>query len=245
MRRSSILTLVAIVASCTPHKPIVVAPAPSTRFAALVDEVFAKKFAFRPTSATAMGLHEHDGRFEDWSAASFSARVDELKGEIEALSRIPRDSLTFDEQIDADAIDGVLHAELYDIDEQQEWRRNPMWYAALPGRSLHGLMKRDYAPKAERVAAMTRRLEQLPAHWAAARKNLVDPPRVFTEISLRGGKGFVKFLEGPVKTWAGDAPASFTKAHAAAVEGATGSRPICCRAPTGTSPSVPRASCTN
>ncbi len=198
-------------------------PTANPAFARLVDDYFVGKFAFRPTSGTGVGLHEHDARFEDWSATRVAARVAELRRQLDTLMALDRAAMGFDDQIDRDALEGAMRAELFDLDELKEWRRNPMMYAGLPGRSLHGLMKREYAPKKDRAASMIKRLEQIPALYAAARNNLENPPRVFTELAIRMAKGSAKFLEGSVKNWAeGAAPDGFSAAHATAVAEAKG-----------------------
>jgi hypothetical protein len=83
-----------------------------------------------------------------------------------------------------------------------------MSYAGLPGGAIDALMKRDFAPKHDRLRSMVARLRGVPAIFAAARANVVDPPKEFTDVALAMAKGTSGFFAGPVATWARDAAGS-------------------------------------
>ena len=65
------------------------------------------------------------------------------------------------------------------------------------------LIKRDFAPAAERLRAVISREKAIPVVSCAARRNLKQPPREFTELAIRMAKGSLGFFEGPVAAWAG------------------------------------------
>ncbi len=170
-------------------------------FARFVDDYFAARFDTYPSEATSVGLHEHDGRLEDLSRERVQKRVAQLKGLLDALEAIDRGSLSFDESIDARILDGRIRGELLDLDTLREWERNPMIYAGLPGSAIDLIMKRDFAPAPERLQSVIGRLEAIPAVFQAARQNLVNPPREFTDLAIRMAGGSVGFFEGAVRDW--------------------------------------------
>jgi uncharacterized protein (DUF885 family) len=171
-------------------------------FAQLVDEYFDADFAFSPTRATSSGVHDRDTQLEDRSAARIRARIDELKTFRSRLAIGQRGSLSLDQRIDAEVLEGQVLSDLLSLETLALWEKNPMIYAGLPGEAIDVLMKRDFAPAATRLAAVVERLRAVPAVYAAARANLRNPPREFTDLAIRMSKGSIGFFEQSVVTWA-------------------------------------------
>jgi hypothetical protein len=215
-----------VLLACTPQAKTPDGKAPPPVFSAFVDAHFAARLAYKPTSATHAGIHEHDGKLEDLSKNRIEARVEELKDELETIARFDRTKLSFDDAIDLEALESDIRAEFFDLAILQTWENNPMIYAGLPGRAINSIMKRAFAPGPDRVKSVKGRLAGVPALYAAAKENLVLPPaREHTELAIRMAKGSVKFLEGQVVEWAkkesgGEAPADFMDADAKAVTAA-------------------------
>jgi uncharacterized protein (DUF885 family) len=187
----------------------------------LVDAYFDAEFAFAPTYATASGIHDRDAQLEDRSAPRIRERIAELKRFRERFAEVGPGQLSFDDAIDAEMLANQVEAELLDLETLALWEKNPMRYAGLPGEGIDVLMKRDFAPKTERLRALVERLRAVPAVYAAARANLREPPKEFTDLAIRMSKGSIGFFEHSVAEWAKDAAgadaqlrASFDKANA-------------------------------
>jgi uncharacterized protein (DUF885 family) len=176
-------------------------------FTELVDHFFDADARYSPTGAVGNGFHAYDAQIEDRSRGRIEARIAELHGFLDRLGRLDRGALGFDNAIDAQAIEAQIKSELLSLETLRLWATNPMSYAGLPGGAIDALMKRDFAPKQDRLRAMVARLGGVPAIYAAARANLADPPKEFTEVALGMAKGTAGFLAGPVATWARDAAA--------------------------------------
>ena len=192
-------------------------------FSAFADQYFAARFAMYPTEATGAGLHDRDTQLEDWSKDRVNARVAELNSQLAALAKLER--TTFDEKIDAQAIEAQINAELLDLVQLRTWETNPMSYAGLPGGAIDGLIKRDFASASDRLRLVIAREARIPTVFNAARGNLTNPPQEFTDLAIRMAKGSVGFFEGSVATWAKTAAgadaallAEFTTANAATIE---------------------------
>jgi hypothetical protein len=209
----------------SPGSPGAAPSAADQAFSGFVDEFFAAADRFSPTDAVANGIHAHDAEIEDRSAARIAQRVAELHGLGGRLAAIDRSALGFDNAIDAEAIGARIKSELFALETLRSWAANPMTYAGLPGGAIDALMKRDFAPKHDRLRSMVARLRGVPAIYAAARANLTEPPKEFTDVALLYAKGTSGFLSGSVATWARDAAGSdtallaeFNAANAAAIE---------------------------
>ena len=77
-----------------------------------------------------------------------------------------------------------------------------MPYAGLAGEAIDGLIKCDFESAAERLRSVIVRERAIPAIYSAARENIDDPPKEFTDLAIRMSKGSVGFFEGPVVEWA-------------------------------------------
>src|SRR5437762_4763494 len=61
---------------------------------------------------------------------------------------------------------------------------------------------------AERLRSLVARLKVMPPIYDAAKANLVNPPKEFTDLAIRMSKGSVGYFSGTVATWAKDAAGS-------------------------------------
>ncbi len=181
-------------------------PAPS-EFARFADDHFAARFALHPVEGTAAGLHQYDDQVDDLSKARVEARIADLARLLARLGTLDPAKLPFDDAIDARVLDGQIRAELLDLQVLRAWETNPMTYAGLPGSAVDALMKRDFAPAAQRLRSVIARERALPAAFDAARANLKNPPKEFTDLALRMAKGSVGFFESSVASWAKTAAA--------------------------------------
>ena len=105
-------------------------------------------------------------------------------------------------------LDGRIRSDLLDLETLALWRRNPMWYVVIPGGAVDSLMKREFAPPAERLRAVVARLKAIPAVLAAMRANIDTPPKDFTDLAIRMVTGSVGFYRGTVADWGRQAAGS-------------------------------------
>ena len=174
-------------------------------FARLVDDYFEADCRFSPTNAVGNGFHTYDAQIEDRSRARIEQRIAEQHGFLDRLGQLDRAQLSFDNAIDAQAIEAQTRSDLLSLETLKMWMQNPMFYARIPGGAVDVLMKRDFAPKKDRLRSIIARLRGVPAIYAAARANVADPPRELTDVALGMAKGTAGFFEGSVATWARDA----------------------------------------
>jgi hypothetical protein len=184
------------------------ASAADPRFDKIVDDYFVARFEFRPSEGTAAGLHQYDQRLEDLSNDRTIRRVEELVQFKRRLATLAGDlsarksKLPPGDEIDLSFLQGQIEGELIDLNVLRQSERNPMIYAGLPGHAVDLLIKRDFAPAAERLRAVMAREKAIPFVFFAARRNLKQPPREFTDLAIRMAKGSLGFFEGPVVAWA-------------------------------------------
>lgn len=207
MMRRCLLLCLATAASCISLVELGVdsrVPAMDARspFSDFVDGYFDAYFAWKPSEGTAAGLHQYDNQLEDRRAAAVSKRIATVKGLQAQLQKIRQDKVSFDEDIDALVLDGLLKAELLDLETLHNWRNNPMGYISVPSSAIDGLMKRNFAPPAERLRSVIARLQQAPAVFHALKANVENPPKEFTDLAIRISKGTVSYFKDTLAGWA-------------------------------------------
>jgi uncharacterized protein (DUF885 family) len=166
-----------------------------------VDDYFNAYLEWNPSSATSFGFHQYDDRLEDYSAAAFEKRIGKLKQLQSQIASLPA-TRTPDEAIDAEILDDQIRAELLDLETLQTWRHNPMNYVSVPGGAIDNLIKRNFAPPAERLRSVTSRLKGVPSMIVAMKQNVQNPPHEFTDLAFRIARGSVGFFKESVANWA-------------------------------------------
>ncbi|HSA94336.1 MAG TPA: DUF885 domain-containing protein [Terriglobales bacterium] len=174
--------------------------APAQAFSALVDDFIAAFFRSNPTPATVAGIHEHDGRIEDFSPAGIQAQVSELRSFERRFEQVK--TATALEATDRDLALSFIRASLLRLEGVRMWQTNPDDYSSLASNTIFVLMSREFAPVDERIRSATARLSAIPRLLEQARANLKNPPRIHTETALLQLPGIVSFFEN-------DVPAAF------------------------------------
>ena len=78
------------------------------------------------------------------------------------------------------------------------WARDPDVYSSGITGSAYELIKRDFAPAAERLRSLIAREKAMPAALAEARRNLTDVPRIYAEIAIEQLDGNQEFFRTAV-----------------------------------------------
>lgn len=166
-------------------------PAPDD-FDGAVDAFFERYFAFYPTAAAGAGLHEFDPRLGPRDADAIEAWIADLRSLEDRFAAFDPAGLTEDQRLDRELILREIRGDLFWLDEVGTWRKDPRFYTGQMDMTL--LLMLDYAPLEKRARAIVARLEAFPDLVAAARANVVDPPRPYVETALITYRGWPSFL---------------------------------------------------
>lgn len=159
------------------HRAPVVVKSADTLFAAASRRYLDEMLALTPVKATALGDHRHDAELDDVSPEGYARRVALARALIAQLKGIDVTQLSRANQIDIRLLSNALQAQIWRIEQLQEWRWNPLLYTRLASDSIQLIMARDYAPLPERLRSVKARLTELPRLLSQARESL-DPLRV-------------------------------------------------------------------
>ena len=152
-------------------------------------------FAAEPTRAVWAGRHEFDGRLQDVSAPAIRERAGMLRQYAErAEEEFSAQALGPEQDLERRHLAASIESMLFSVEVAEYHLRNPAWYAGPLSPSVY--VSRDYAPKDERLAALTAHLEKIPAYLEQMRGTLQPPfPRPFVRTALVNFGGLASHLE--------------------------------------------------
>ena len=183
------------------------ARAPATNadaaFATLADEFFdSYYFPTNPTTATATGIHAYDGKLEDYSRAGVDSAIAQLQKWDKRVSAVDTKSLDEQTRGDRQLVLNYIHSTLLTLQTIRPWEKNPDTYSSGITGSAFVIMERKFAPLPDRLKLLIEREKLMPGVLQAARVNLKNPPKIYTEIALEQLPGLVAFFTD-------DVPAAF------------------------------------
>ena len=164
-------------------------------FTTLADNYWDDELAARPGFATQEGVHTYDARLTDYSAAAVKKRIAQLHAWRDRFAAVDASQLGPDEQADLATLRANVDSSLVFYEVTREWQRRPRVYPSEAIGSVYLIVKRDFAPAAERVKSVIAREEAIPQLIAAGRQNLRDVPRISAELALEELPSNIDFLK--------------------------------------------------
>jgi uncharacterized protein (DUF885 family) len=164
------------------------------RFEALANAFVERLLIAEPETATALGDHRFDSRTADYSMRGIAAGRALYHGTLKELATIQEGKLSPDNKVDRSILQSELQKRLFDVEVLDEPARDPLIYN--PAEGVYLLLARDFSPLKQRLTSVQGRLAGIPQTLAAARHNLKNPPRVFTETAIQRNKGAIALIGG-------------------------------------------------
>lgn len=172
----------------------------------LADEFFDQVyFKFAPSTGTSAGLHQYDPLLEDYSRAGVDAEVAALHAFEKRVEAMDASGLDETRTGDFELVLSNIRGTLLTLETIRPWEKNPDTYSSGISNSVYVIMIRKFASPDDRLRSVVSREQKMPAVFAAARANLKNPPRIYTEIALEQLPGIISFFQN-------DLPADFAGA---------------------------------
>ncbi|MDQ1450489.1 MAG: hypothetical protein QOK38_355 [Acidobacteriaceae bacterium] len=171
----------------------------------LADQYFdSVYFPYQPTNGTLAGFHQYDAQLERYDRNSIAKQAAALHAFERRVSAFPKDGLDEWSAGDRQLVLNNIHSTLLTLETIKPWEKNPDFYSTGITGSAFTLMEREFAPPEDRLRSLIARERQMPAALNAARANLHDCPRIYTEIALEQLPGDIDFFRN-------DVPAAFSE----------------------------------
>ncbi|GMV09176.1 MAG: hypothetical protein AMXMBFR55_09100 [Gemmatimonadota bacterium] len=168
-------------------------------------------YAARPVNATFTGMHAHDHRLPDWSAAGVERLASDmraLRGTIARVATRPLDDCIASRDwqgIDLALADSFLHVQLAELEGRHFQRGNPSLVIGEAVFSIVSLMIRAFAPPDQRARMVRERLSRMPRFLASALAVVAESavPGAWVEKALRECDGARALLGAGLDRWRG------------------------------------------
>jgi uncharacterized protein (DUF885 family) len=173
-------------------------------FDKLVDEYFDFYFHANPTQATEAGFHQYDNQLEDFSSAAVDTEIAGLQKYLAKFEQVPKTQLPEFAAGDLEFLCSQIRADLLELQQIQMWKKDPDNYTSGVSNGVFVLMSRTFAPPEDRLRSVIARERLAPKVFDAARHNLHNPPKIYTEVALQQLPDVIEFFKK-------DVPAAFSK----------------------------------
>ena len=174
-------------------------------FRALVDRFYDAALPYEPSFATSLGIHDYDRQIEDYSQGNIQTEIRGLHYYMSKFDAFPADGLDQSTQGDLLMMRNSMRSQLLMFETVKMWQKNPDMYSSGITGSAFSLMEREFASPDDRLRSLIAREQQMPKVLDEARRNLENPPQIYTEIALEQVPGDISFFQN-------DVPSAFAKA---------------------------------
>ena len=183
-------------------EPTLPRPAPSpmpgnldTRFYDLVEGRFRRLVASEPIAATYFGIHGYDHRLGDGGRDTILADIAADREHLAAIEALDDAALSSSVRFERDLEMHNVRRSIFEADELRIWERRSLALDTI-GDGLFLLFARDHAPLAERLDAITSRLEGVPTHLEEARhRSSVPQVRLWQRIEIESAGQLPAFFD--------------------------------------------------
>ena len=199
---ASLLVLLTLSTSLLLFQPTIGSPGsksqPSSDWNKLVEGFFDQYFKLYPTQATSTGFHQYDSDLEDYSRTGIDHQIAFAKEYLHRLETIDSSGLALEERQDYQLVANNLKSTLLELEQIRGWEKNPDRYSSGLTQSAFVIMARKFAPPEKRLRSLIEREKAMPGVLVAARENLKNPPRIYTEVAIEQLPGIVGFFQKDV-----------------------------------------------
>jgi len=153
-------------------------------FDALVGEILQDHYKRNPTLSTDLGIHTYDSQLDDYSRAAVDAEINASRAFKSRLEAVDAATLSASRQLDREFVLHALDSTILQGTEIKGWAKDPDSYSSGITNAAFIMFKRNFAPAEERLKSLIAREKAMPAALAEARKNLENPPQIYTQIAI-------------------------------------------------------------
>ena len=184
--------------SAPPPAAAVVAGSGDAAFRTLAARIVDDRFRRHPSVATDLGIHRYDAMMDDASQAAIAAETEALNGFAARLIGVDATSLSLDAQLDREQLIRAMDAGILSNSVIRQWAKDPDFYSGGVTNAAYVIMRRKFAPPADRLRSLVEREKKMPAFLDEGRANLTAPAKIFTEIAIEQIDGNIAFFKNDV-----------------------------------------------
>jgi len=173
------------IAACSPSAPPPAAnPSGDAVFGEIARAYLEDTYRRQPTFATFLGIHKYNDTLRDPSRQAVMDEIAAARQFRDRAAAIAATTLSPANQLDREQLLLAIDSRLLALEAVRPWARDPDSYSSGLTNTAYIMIKRAFAPPEQRLRQLIAREKAMPATLAEARKNLENPPRIYTEIAI-------------------------------------------------------------
>jgi len=190
-------------AGCASPAPPPPKPSADAPFHALAADIIEDHNKRHPSTATDLGIHTYDDQLEDPSQAALAAELEAMRGFRSKLAAIDPSTLTADNVLDREQLLHAVDERSLELDVIKSASKDPDTYSATITNAAYVIMKRSFAPAADRLKMLIARERKMPGVLQQARTNLDRAVPIYTQIAIEQ-------IDGDIGMFQKDVPDAFS-----------------------------------
>jgi len=140
-----------------------------------------------PGWASSVGFHDYDSVLTIPNQAQREKELKFLEEHLEILHAFNKKELSKSDQIDYQLIENYLEGSKWEIETFKSWEWNPSNYNVCGG--FAEMLANEQLPLETRLRNISKRIENVPAFYSAARKNIKNPTAEHTQLAIDQNRG--------------------------------------------------------
>jgi uncharacterized protein (DUF885 family) len=151
------------------------------------DAFFDRYWQLNPDGAISVGYYKVADRLIVPDERARATELRQLDEWLKQLKRIDPARLSPAVRADRAVLENALESDRWSLTEWRAWQWNPANYNVAEPFAL--LLSLEYAPLDQRLRTFSKRLERVPAYYAAAKRNIENPTREHTQLAIEQNRG--------------------------------------------------------
>src|SRR5262245_47015256 len=151
------------------------------------DAFFEQYWKLNPDAAISNGYYKFADRLIVPDERARSAELKQVERWSKQLHRIDREKLSPAMRADWTLLDDAFNQNRWQIVDYRSWQWNPAVYNVAEPFAL--ILSLDYAPLEQRLRTFSKRLQNVPAFYAAAKQAIENPTREHTQLAIEQSAG--------------------------------------------------------
>ena len=146
-----------------------------------------------PNWASSIGFHKNDSLLTIPDDEQRKKEIAFAESQLDSLHLFNLDSLNNQNKTDFYLMENQLKSSIWSINKFKSYQWNPAQYNVSEG--FAEIINNNYAPLAQRLAAVKERLKFVPAYYEAAKKNIQNPTAEHTALAIDQNTGGLSVFE--------------------------------------------------
>jgi uncharacterized protein (DUF885 family) len=170
--------------ACSPSAPVDPPSSGDAAFSEVARGYLDDTYRRQPTLATFLGIHKYNELLRDPSRQAVQDEVSAARQFRDRAAAIDAMTLSPVNQLDREQLLLAIDSRVLTLETIRPWARDADSYSSGLTNTAYLMIKRAFAPPEVRLRQLIARERAMPATLAEARKNLDNPPRIYTEIAI-------------------------------------------------------------